>query len=54
MVYLNRHVVVNLPNWIQLPNQPENGQLACLSVFFFVLYFFFFWGGGSGGEGRAC
>ena len=39
MVYLNRHVAVNLPNWI---------QLACLSV---VVFFFCFFLGGWGGGG---
>ena len=53
MVYLNRHVAVNLPNWIQLRIKPENDQLACLSVVvvFFLLFFF---GGGEWGEGWAC
>ena len=52
MVYLNRHVAVNLFNY---RIKPENGQLACLSVFFFFLFFFcffflfcFFLGGGVG------
>ena len=32
--------------------KPENGQLACLSVFFSVFFFsVFFWGGGEGGVG---
>ena len=30
--------------------KPENGQLACLSVFFCLfVFFFFFWGGGGVG-----
>ena len=52
MVYLNRHVAVNLPG-SNYRIKPENGQLACLSGFFFFFFFFFFWGG-SGGEGWAC
>ena len=50
MVYLNRHVAVNLQIGSNYRIKPENGQLACLSVFFC----FFFLGGGSGGEGWAC
>ena len=47
MVYLNRHVAVNIYKiGSNYPIKPENGQLACLTVFFFV----FFLGGGGGGE----
>ena len=45
MVYLNRHVAVNLPNGIQLPNQALKLSISLFICFFF---FFFFWGGGVG------